>query len=77
MSSPAITRLVTACPQPAFTARKSAPVSPTVVDITLMTQNEIVMAGTLLSQSVCDPLKSVVSMGCPCVDLPEDLTDPT
>jgi hypothetical protein len=44
----------------------------------LMTQNEIVMAGTLLSQAICDPLNSVVSMsGGPCVDLADDLTDLT
>jgi hypothetical protein len=39
-------------PKPALTARKSAPVSPTVVDMILMIQNDSVTSGTLLSQSL-------------------------
>ena len=35
------------------------------------------MAGTLLSQAICDPLKSVVSMSGPYVDLADDLADLT
>ncbi len=43
---------VTVWPSPALTARKSAPVSPTVVDMILMIQNESATSGTLFSQ--CD-----------------------
>ena len=39
-------------PKPALTARKSAPVSPTVVDMILMIQNDNATSGTLLSQPV-------------------------
>src|SRR5579864_2713876 len=50
-SSAAMTDRVMPWPQPALTARKSAPVSPTVVDMILMIQNDSVTSGTLLSQS--------------------------
>lgn len=45
-----IAQQVTPWPRPALTARKSAPVSPTVVYMILMIQNDSVTSGTLLSQ---------------------------
>ena len=39
------------CPSPAFTARKSAAVSPTVVDMILIIQKDSVIAGTFTNQS--------------------------
>jgi hypothetical protein len=42
-----------------------------------MIQNEIVMAGTLLSQMVCGPSTIILFMGGPLTDLADDLTDLT
>ena len=50
-STTSIAMSVTAGPRPTFTARKSANVSPTVVERILMTQNVAVISGTLVCQS--------------------------
>lgn len=65
VSNAAMIARVTPWPYPASTARKSAPVSPAVVDMILMIKNESVTSGNLLSKSfelVTDNLSRVGSL---------------